>query len=116
MSVPIRIEPDTKKILDEIREGRKVQSSNNRYYSRQMKYDDLIKELLRQRKYVSTLDFVSILLSGWSFEGGSYSGFHKTISSFKKYLESQFSILDNKYSVDHKNCLKIIELLNVLGY
>ena len=105
-SVLIRVDPKTKTILDNMKGGKKVQGKG--YYSRQMKYDDLILNLIDNQKYVSVVDFVHSF-----FEGFSYDRYNtdvvKITRSFVRYLKGIILTFDRTEDID--TCQKVIDSL-----
>jgi hypothetical protein len=110
-SVLIRVSPETKELLDSMREGKTVQGKG--YYRRSMKYDDLIRGFMKLDQYKNSLDFICILLTGWEVYGHSVN-LNSIVEGFIRYLRKFRRTLDNRYSNDLDKCERIIECLDVI--
>jgi len=107
-SVLIRVNKDTKDILDKMKAGKKVQGKN--YYKRSMKYDDLIKFFIGNQKYICSLDFINSFLGGW----GSYNqepDIDKLVNAFLKYLIRVEPSVSGRYDRDKELCNNVISSL-----
>jgi len=90
----IRLTPETIKVLDDIKAGRKVDGKG--YYKRDMKYDDVVKELLKYKDDSVMLDLLCNMVFSES-RNIFRSDFKKVVSTFKTYLLTVQPKLNNKY-------------------
>lgn len=107
-SVLIRVSPEIKKLLDDLKEGKTVSGSG--YYRKQMRYDDVIKILLTYRADASKLKVVTKMLQSYLLLRDP--DFRDVVVGFTDYVKSIRPYLDQRCMRDIKLCDDLIVFLD----